>query len=254
MLSKLPLIFALAVLAASLPSCARHTQAASPEAVSRPRIENGMVFLPGGSFTMGTDKGFPYEGPAYKVSVSSFWIDQHEVTVDQFRRFVEATGHKTDAEKFGWSGVFDAESGEWKKVDGADWRHPEGPDSSAKPDEPVCQVSYRDAEAYAKWAGKRLPTEAEYEYAALGGKQGTWYGWGNDLNPGGKFMANYWQGPFPNSDSGEDGSPGRAPVCSFPKNGYGLCDMAGNVWEWTSAWFDVRGHNTKDKKDPKGPK
>ena len=244
----------LCVTVVGLPSCLREVDSSSSKTSTAPLVENGMVRVVGGSFTLGTDKGFPYEGPAYMVSVSSFWIDRREVTVQEFQKFVKATGHKSDAEKFGWSGVFDPKTGEWKKVDGADWRHPEGPDSTAKPDEPVCQVSYRDAEAYAKWAGKRLPTEAEFEFAARGGKDGTWYGWGDDLNPAGKFMANYWQGPFPSSDSGEDGFAGRAPVCSFPKNGYGLCDMAGNVWEWTSTWFDVKGHNTKDTKDPKGPK
>jgi formylglycine-generating enzyme required for sulfatase activity len=202
---------------------------------------------------MGTDKGFAYEGPAHRVSVNAFWIDTHEVTVADFQRFVRATGYKTDAEKFGWSGVFDIDTGEWTKKDSADWRHPEGPESTAAPDQPVCQVSFRDAQAYAKWAGKRLPTEAEFELAARGGIGDSWYGWGNELNPGGNFMANYWQGSFPKENTEADGFPGRAPVCSFPKNGYGLCDMAGNVWEWTSTWFDVKGHDPRAAKNPKGP-
>jgi formylglycine-generating enzyme required for sulfatase activity len=201
---------------------------------------------------MGTDKGFEYEGPAHKVTISPFWIDEHEVTIEDFAKFIEATGHKTDSEKLGWSGVFDVKTGEWKKVDGADWRHPDGPESTPDPNEPVCQVSYRDAEAYARWAGKRLPTEAEFEWASRGGKLDSWYWWGNELNPGGKFMANYWQGNFPASDSAEDGISGRAEVCSYPRNGFGLCDTAGNVWEWTQDWFNIKGHDSKSSKDPKG--
>ena len=253
------LVYAL-VLASMIPlvgSCRKPAPTASaptpaPATLERLEKKDGMVRLPGGTFTVGTDKGFEYEGPAHKVTVSPFWVDEHEVTIKQFAQFVEATKHETDSEKLGWSGVFDAATGEWKKVDGADWRHPEGPESAADPNEPVCQVSYRDAEAYAKWAGRRLPTEAEYEWASRGGRLGSWYWWGNDLNPGGKFMANYWQGNFPASDSAEDGVSGRAAVCSYPRNGYGLCDTAGNVWEWTQDWFDIKGHNPKDNKNPRG--
>jgi formylglycine-generating enzyme required for sulfatase activity len=197
-----------------------------------------MARIEGGSFAMGTNGGFPYEGPVRDVTVKSFEIDVTEVTVARFAEFVKAASYKTEAEKFGWSGVFDRKAGEWKRVNGADWKHPEGPKSNAPPDEPVTQVSWNDAAAFAKWAGKRLPTEAEWEYAARGGLAAKAYPWGDDLRPGGKYLANWWQGTFPVKNSGEDGFVGRAPVGRFPPNGYGLYDMAGNVWEWCEDWFD----------------
>jgi len=150
---------------------------------------------------MGANDGMPYEAPVHEVTVKSFWIDEREVTVTEFSKFVSATGYKTDAEKFGWSGVFNMKTGEWEKVDGANWRHPDGTDSQPKPDEPVCQISWDDALAYAKWAGKRLPTEAEWEYAARGGLVGKTYAWGDELRPNGKLVANWWQGTFPNNNT-----------------------------------------------------
>jgi len=198
---------------------------------------DGMVLIKGGTFQMGTDDGMPYEAPVHEVVVNSFWMDEHEVTVAEFGKFVEATGYKTDAERFGWSGVFNPKTGEWEKTAHADWRHPDGPQSQATANEPVCQVSWSDAAAYAKWANKRLPTEAEWEYAARGGLTGKRYSWGDDLRPNGKPVANWWQGHFPENDTGEDGFKGRAPVESFPPNGYGLYDVAGNVWEWCADWY-----------------
>lgn len=212
-----------------------------------------MVLINGGKFRMGTDSGMPFEGPAHEVEVASFYIDKHEVTVAEFEKFVEATGYKTEAERFGWSGVFDMESGEWKQTDGADWRHPEGPGSAAKPTEPVCQISWNDAAAFAKWAGKRLPTEAEFEYAARGGLDGKEYAWGDELRPNGKPVANWWQGVFPESNSGEDGFLGRAPVMSFPTNGYNVYDMTGNVWEWCYDRYDEDYYRVSPAKNPTGP-
>lgn len=212
----------------------------------------GMVRLPGGTFRMGTDDGFPYEGPARDVTVKRFWMDTHEVTVRQFGRFVRATGHRTEAERFGWSGVFDADAGTWTRVDGATWRKPEGPASSAGALEPVTQVSWSDAAAYCKWAEKRLPTEAEWEFAARGGLGGRAYAWGDHLRPAGKPPANWWQGVFPRRNTKEDGYLRRAPVGRFPPNGYGLYDVAGNVWEWTQDWFSERGYAGLPSVDPRG--
>jgi formylglycine-generating enzyme required for sulfatase activity len=195
----------------------------------------------------------PFERPAHEVTVGSFLIDSREVTVGEFSRFVEATGYRTEAERFGWSGVFDAAAGEWAKVDGADWRHPDGPASSAAPEEPVTQVSWNDARAFAEWAGKRLPTEAEWEYAARGGLAGKKYSWGDELRPAGRPAANWWQGEFPARDAAEDGFAGRAPVGSFAPNGYGLYDTGGNVWEWCSDWFAADYYGQSPATDPRGP-
>jgi formylglycine-generating enzyme required for sulfatase activity len=212
-----------------------------------------MVPIPGGTFRMGTADGFPFEGPVHEVTVKPFWMDRHEVTVAQFARFVAATGYKTEAEKWGWAGVFDAKKGEWTKCDGADWRHPDGPGTTAKPEEPVTQVSYADAVAYAAWAGKRLPTEAEWEFAARGGLEGELYPWGDELRPGGKCVANWWQGQFPEKNTVEDGYRTLAPVGTFPPNGYGLFDMSGNVWEWTADWFGAEYYAISPRVDPRGP-
>ncbi len=212
------------IFAAGLPQgCQRAAKVISPD---------GMVLIRGGTFRMGTNDGMPYEGPVHTVELEPFFIDEHEVTVAEFERFVNATYYRTEAERFGWAGVFNFDEGEWQRVVGADWRHPDGPNSSADPNEPVCQVAWSDANEFAKWAGKRLPTEAEFEFAARGGLDGKKYSWGDDLTPDGKYLANWWQGMFPDNNTGKDGFVGRAPIKSFPPNRYGLYDMTGNVWEW----------------------
>jgi sulfatase modifying factor 1 len=212
-----------------------------------------MVLIPGGKFRMGTDDGMPYEAPVHEVKVKPFLMDATEVTVAEFAKFVEATNYKTEAENFGSSGVFNIHSGEWEMTKGADWRHPEGPESTAKPDEPVVQISWNDATAYAKWAGKRLPTEAEWEFAARGGLKGKRYAWGDELRPGGKPVANWWQGTFPENNTIEDGFLMRAPVKSFEPNGYGLYDVAGNAWEWCSDWYAEDYYATSPVDNPAGP-
>jgi sulfatase modifying factor 1 len=211
-----------------------------------------MVLVPGGVFRMGTEDGMLFEGPVHDVSVKSFLIDEHEVTVGEFAKFVEATGYKTEAEKFGWSGVFNIETGEWEKADGANWRYPDGGNVAADPNEPVVQVSWGDALAYAKWAGKRLPTEAEWEFAARGGLAGKKYAWGDELRLDGKPVANWWQGVFPDKNTGEDGFVGRAKVKSFPPNGYGLYDVGGNVWEWCSDWYADNYYENSPRENPGG--
>jgi formylglycine-generating enzyme len=212
------------------------------------------VFLPGGEFLMGTADGHPHENPVHRVAIEGFYLDETEVTNVAFRAFVEATGYVTESEKQGSSGVFDPSLGEWRLVEGADWRHPSGPDSSieGQDDRPVVHVSWDDANAYAQWAGKRLPTEAEWEYAARGGRENTVYPWGDDLNPGGKFLANVWQGVFPVRDEGGDGFSGVAPAKQFPANGYGLYDMAGNVWEWVIDRYDPEYYARSPYSNPSG--
>jgi len=222
-----------------------------------------MVFIPGGEFTMGSDKHYPEEAPAHRVAVDGFRIDRHTVTNKEFRRFVDATAYVTLAEKpanaanypgaqpemlVPSSVVFRKSSGPvdlrnhynwWTYVAGADWRHPRGPGSSLQGlwDHPVVHVAFEDADAYARWAGKALPTEAEWELAARGGLDDAEYVWGDDFMPGGKPHANTWQGEFPWENLLEDEFEWTAPVGSFPPNGYGLYDMAGNVWEWTTDWY-----------------
>jgi sulfatase modifying factor 1 len=242
------ILFLMMVFALVFSAC----QTSAPKASENVNVPDGMVFIKGGSFQMGDDEGMPFESPAHTVKVDSFLIDEHEVTVAEFAKFVEATGYKTEAEKYGWSGVFDFDAGEWRRVDGADWRHPEGKNSVVKDNEPVCQISWNDATEYAKWAGKRLPSEAEFEYAARGGLAGKKYAWGDELKPNGKFLANWWQGSFPDKNTVEDGFLSRAPVKSFAPNGYGLYDMTGNVWEWTSDWFDENYYSVSPQKNPKG--
>jgi sulfatase modifying factor 1 len=233
-----------------------------------------MIDLPGGRFLMGTEAadGFPAdgEGPVREVIVSAFRIDAHAVSNERFAAFVETTGHLTDAERFGWSFVFGgllpddfaptrgvAETPWWRQVHGASWRHPEGPQSSlsGRMDHPVVHVSQNDADAYCGWAGERLPTEAEWEYAARGGLEQKALPWGDELTPGGEHRANVWQGRFPSENTLEDGYLGTAPVDAFEPNGFGLHNVSGNVWEWCADWFysDWHARDGAPRTDPKGP-
>jgi formylglycine-generating enzyme len=251
-MSLLRLLPILAI-ASLLAGCERGDAAqANPAAVG----EIEMILIPGGTFTMGTAEGYPFEGPPHEVTLKPFWIDKHEVTVGQFAKFVEATGYITEAERFGWSGVFSEKTGHWEAVTGATWRKPMGPAApAARADEPVTQISYNDAQAYAKWAGKRLPTEAEFEFAARGGLEGKTYAWGDELYPDSKHLANIWQGHFPTENRHEDGYGAAAPVMSFSPNGYGLYDMAGNACEWTADWFSeaTYAHGPYPRVNPTGP-
>lgn len=227
----------------------------------------GMVQIPAGSFQMGSTDFYPEEAPVREVAIGGFAIDRGPVTVAQFTRFVEETGHLTVAEcppdpvaypdahhsllREG-SIVFHPTPGPvplndsgrwWAYVPGASWRHPWGPDSEnfTRADHPVTHVAFADAEAYAEWAGKQLPSEAEWEYAARGQLDSAAFAWGNDQRPGGALMANFWQGEFPWRNIGAKGWRGTSPVGLFPANGYGLYDVAGNVWEWTTDYWSPRG-------------
>lgn len=221
---------------------------------------------------MGTSdpNGYPSdgEGPEHPVEVSPFSIARGPVTNDQFRSFVDATGHRTTAERFGTTFVFAgllpddfpetravAAAPWWREVLGADWRHPEGPQSdiSSRGDHPVVHVSWDDAMAFGRWSGTRLPTEAEWEYAARGGLAGVHYPWGSEREPDGEHRMNVFQGRFPARDTGDDGWVGTCPVGSFPPNGYGLHEMTGNVWEWCSDWFDPTYYTRSPRVDPQGP-
>jgi formylglycine-generating enzyme required for sulfatase activity len=239
-----------------------------------------MVWIPGGQFFMGCDRPDMMDAqPVHLVSVDGFWMDKTEVTNEQFERFVAATGNVTVADRkpdpkdlpgvpleklVPGSIVFTPPQGEvdlnqpyswWSYVPGANWRHPEGPQSDIKGREkhPVVHVCWHDAVAYARWAGKRLPTEAEWEFAARGGLDRQPYCWGDELKPGGKWMANIWQGRFPSENTAEDGFRGTAPVGSFPPNGYGLNDMAGNVWEWCADWYRPDYYQASPPHNPQGP-
>ena len=231
-----------------------------------------LVELAGGAFRMGADDPLAYpadgEGPVHEVTLAPFAIDSHAVSNERFAAFVEATGHVTDAERWGWSFVFGgllpedfpptravAAAPWWRQVEGAEWRHPEGPHSAldGREDHPVVQISHNDALAYCGWAGVRLPSEAEWEFAARGGLERCAFPWGDDLEPGGTHRMNVWQGEFPMRDTAADGYAGTAPVDSFAANGYGLHNMTGNVWEWTADWFDTGSYGASPSVDPVGP-
>jgi formylglycine-generating enzyme len=241
----------------------------------------GMVWIPGGTFLMGSDDHYPEEAPAHKVTVDGFWIDPRPVTNAEFARFVRKTGHVTMAEVAPDPADYPGAVPEllvpastvfrnpghrvdlrdpynwWTYVPGADWRHPQGPGSSIKkrPDHPVVHVAWDDVQAYAGWAGKELPTEAEWELAARGGLDGAEFAWGDELNPDGRWMANTWQGEFPIQNTMQDGYEGTSPVGRYPPNGHGLYDMIGNVWEWTTDWYQAHeelAHACCTVTDPRG--
>jgi sulfatase modifying factor 1 len=202
-----------------------------------------MVYFAGGRTRIGSDDGEPAERPAFYADVKPFLLDVHPVTVGEFGRYVEATGYRTQAEGFGNAGVFDVKSGSWSLVDGATWRRPLGPSTPPAPDDhPVTQVSWNDAQAYCRWAGGRLPTEVEWEYAARNGRSNApRYAWGNALVVDGHYMANTWQGEFPRHNSVADGWLYTSPVGTFGKTASGLTDMGGNVWQWCEDWFRPYG-------------
>lgn len=267
---------ACAIFALIFSSCTQQTK--EVKTVTKDQVvatDDGMVWIEGGNFTMGTDEdeAYPAEKPAVKREVEGFWMDETEVTNEQFKEFVEATGYQTLAEETPlWedikkqlppdtpkpadlilapgSLVFTPPSHPvptndislwWSWVDGANWKNPEGPGTNLEGrwNHPVVHVAFEDAVAYASWAGKRLPTEAEWEFAAKGGKTDQRYAWGSELNPKGKYMANTFQGTFPHGNEGRDGYMGTSPVKSFPANQFGLYDIIGNVWEMTDDWFDA---------------
>ena len=242
----------------------------APQSAACRAPDRSEVHIPGGTFRMGSAEYYGEEGPVHTETVAPFWIDRYDVTNAEFAKFVAATHYVTDAEKrpnpadypeiekdklVAGGAVFISPTGGvrtmedpmqwWSFVPGADWRHPDGPGSSiaGHDNDPVVQVSYDDALAYAKWEGRELPTEAQYEFAARGGLDGKTYGWGDELTPGGQYQANVWQGTFPSSNTGADGFSGRAPVGCFPANGYGLYDMIGNVWKWTSSLYTAADAN-----------
>jgi formylglycine-generating enzyme required for sulfatase activity len=230
-----------------------------------------MAWIAEATFVMGSDRHYPEEAPAHRAHVDGFWVDTHAVTNRDFKRFVEATGYVTVAERPADAADYPGADPAmllpasvvfvkapraldmsdhyqwWRYVRGADWRHPGGPGTSLQGlwEHPVVQVAFEDAEAYALWRGKTLPTEAEWELAARGGLDGAEFVWGDELTPGGRVMANTWQGEFPWQNLLEDGFEATAPVGTFPPNGYGLYDMAGNVWQWTTDWYQDQGRTER---------
>ncbi len=278
MRSRFTLIMAfpsLLLVVASSTSCHREPVGGAAAPGDAP---DGMVWIPGGEFNMGSSEGLPNETPVHTVRVAGFWMDETEVTNAQFREFVKATGHVTQGEKSfsaedypnappealkAGSLLFKKTEGPvpldnhmqwWEFVPGAVWLHPFGPESSieGKDDHPVVCISWDDAKAYAEWAGKRLPTEAEWEFAARGGRDTTFV-WGEELEPNGQHQANLWQGDFPHENTADDGFATTSPVKSFPPNGYGLYDISGNVWEFVNDWYDPDYYIRSPEFSPEGP-
>jgi formylglycine-generating enzyme len=266
----------------AMPSCCAPVRPASEQrsGMLQSRVQNedasveGMVRLPGGTFLMGTDDGQGFsedgEGPVRKITLDPFLFSPYATTNAEFSAFVEATGYKTEAERFGWSFVFHRFiSGKakkkirgsvdaapwWKAVGGAYWRRPEGPGSGIKTrmKHPVVHISHNDALAYCDWSGRRLPTEAEWEFAARGGLEQKRYPWGDTLTPEGEHLCNIWQGEFPTRNTRKDGYVGTAPVDAFPPNGFGLYNVSGNVWEWCQDWFSATYHVGNVRNNPTGP-
>ena len=221
------------------PSAVVPTPDPSPSKPAHLEVPEGMVYIPGGTTQIGSTNGLPDEQPPFMAEVASFFMDIHPVTVAQFGTFVEATGFKTQAERFGNAAVLVGSPGQWQLVDGATWQYPLGPNEpKAEDDHPVTQVSWNDAVAYCEWAGKRLPTEIEWEHAARGAQNRPHrYAWGNELVVDGNHQANTWQGQFPYFNTIEDGQPYTSKVGHFGKTDLGLTDMGGNVWEWTQNWY-----------------
>ncbi|GAB3298643.1 formylglycine-generating enzyme family protein [Parasphingorhabdus pacifica] len=251
------------------PSSGRGTEP-GPAAEGRSGSTDSMVLLGGTEFLMGSEAPEAYrddgEGPVRAVELSPFWISRTVVSNAEFAEFVEDTGYRTESERYGWSFVFGgllpdefpptrgvANAPWWRQVEGADWRHPEGPQSGVdeRTQHPVVHVSWSDAQAYCRWAGLRLPTEAEWEYAARGGLSGATYPWGDELEPGGEHRMNVWQGTFPQHNTRDDGWHGTCPVEEFEPNGFGLHNTTGNVWEWCADWFHATFRDSRT--DPVGP-
>lgn len=256
-------------------ACCEGTSTIAVPACAAEQAAAEMIELPGGEFLMGTDyaEAFPLdgEGPVRAVTVNPFLIDRFPVTNDRFAEFFRATSYKTEAERFGWSFVFWSHISKarfsqlvedtvaatpwWCKVPGACWHSPEGPgsDTRKRGNHPAVHISWNDAEAFCRWSGNRLPTEAEWEFAARGGLVQKLYPWGDKLRPNGEHRCNIWQGTFPELDTADDGYAGTSPVDAFPPNGFGIYSITGNAWEWCHDWFDTEFHKTGPRVDPQGP-